>query len=52
MNRGMSLLEFNFEQQADIVEDYYRLLKNASAAGPMVLSIYGYFANQVREDHC
>lgn len=49
MNCGMSLLDFNFEQQADIVEDYYRLLKNPGAAGPLVLSVYTYFAAQVRE---
>ena len=47
MNQGKKLMDFNFEQQADIIEDYYRLQKNASAAGPLVLSIYTYFANDL-----
>ena len=41
--RGGSLLEFNFEQQADIVEDYYKILKKPDVGGPMMNNIYEYF---------
>jgi hypothetical protein len=46
-----SLLSFNFEQQADIIEDYYRLMKNPTLAQPMVLHIYKYFADQLKTGH-
>jgi len=47
MLKGGSLLDFNFEQQADIIEDYYRIKENPSASGPMNLSVYAYFAKEV-----
>lgn len=47
MLKGGSLLDFNFEQQADIIEDYYRIKENPSAEGPMNLSIYAYFVKEV-----
>ncbi|MBC7883948.1 MAG: hypothetical protein H7X99_00635 [Saprospiraceae bacterium] len=50
MIKGGSLLDFNFEQQADIIEDYYKMLHNQDSAGPMNLSIYEYFVREVRGD--
>jgi hypothetical protein len=47
MLKGGSLLDFNFEQQADIIEDYYRIKENPTAAAPMNLSVYAYFAKEV-----
>jgi hypothetical protein len=47
MLKGGSLLDFNFEQQADIIEDYYRIKENPTASGPMNLSVYAYFAKEV-----
>ncbi len=47
MLKGGSLLDFNFEQQADIIEDYYRIRENPTAAAPMNLSVYAYFAKEV-----
>lgn len=47
MLKGGSLLDFNFEQQADIIEDYYRIRENPTADAPMNLSVYAYFAKEV-----
>ena len=47
MLKGGSLLDFNFEQQADIIEDYYRIKENPTASAPMNLSVYAYFAKEV-----
>lgn len=47
MLKGGSLLDFNFEQQADIIEDYYRIKENPTASAPMNLSVYVYFAKEV-----
>lgn len=47
MLRGGSLFDFNFEQQADIIEDYYKMKQNPAKAGPMLLQTYNYFANQL-----
>ncbi|MBK8667976.1 MAG: hypothetical protein IPN89_00350 [Saprospiraceae bacterium] len=47
MLRGGSLLEFNFEQQADIIEDYYKINTHPDLAGSMQLSIYRYFAKEL-----
>lgn len=42
-----SLMDFNFEQQAEIVEDYYRLMKNPASFHPMLQSVYTYFVNKI-----
>lgn len=47
MLKGGSLLDFNFEQQADIIEDYYRIKENPTTSAPMNLSVYAYFAKEV-----
>ena len=47
MLRGGSLLEFNFEQQADIVEDYYKIVINPDLVVPMVKSIYEYYIREL-----
>jgi hypothetical protein len=47
MLKGGSLLDFNFEQQADIIEDYYRIKENPTATAPMNLSVFAYFAKEV-----
>ena len=49
---GRRLAYFNFEQQADIIEDYY-LIKNGcrpqwGSAGPEDLIYYEYFLNEVK----
>ncbi|MBK9735296.1 MAG: hypothetical protein IPO92_10145 [Saprospiraceae bacterium] len=49
MLRGGSLLEFNFEQQADIIEDYFRICLTHSDTAPMNKTIYNYFVAQLRE---
>lgn len=43
MLKGGKLSDFNFEQQADIIEDYYRMISDLSKSGPMQNQIYGYF---------
>jgi len=43
MLRGGKLSDFNFEQQADIIEDYYRIMIDPIKSGPMHHHIYGYF---------
>lgn len=47
---GKRLLEFNFEQQADIIEDYYKLTQANDHASDMILSIYRYYALQLNEN--
>ncbi len=47
MLKGARLIDFNFEQQADIIEDYYKLTTNPDKAGPMYLNIYQYYAEQL-----
>jgi hypothetical protein len=47
MLSGGSLLAFNFEQQADIVEDYFKITKKSDLAGPMVKNIYEYFMREL-----
>jgi hypothetical protein len=46
---GKSLLEFNFEQQADIIEDFYNLTRTNDHANDMILSIYRYYALQLKD---
>lgn len=52
INQGKSILAFNYEQQADIVCDYYRIAegRNAqwSSANKSDLDSYQYFINQVQ----
>lgn len=48
MLRGGRLLEFNFEQQADIIEDYYLLVKNIHTS-PIHYQVYHYFGCQLNE---
>ena len=50
---GRSLLEFNLEQQADIVSDYYRIREGYPPrwghAGVASLPLYEYFVQQLRQ---
>ena len=52
INKGQSILAFNFEQQADIVCDYYRIGEGRSAQWSKAkledLDSYQYFINQVQ----
>lgn len=43
MVRGKRLTDFNFEQQADIVEDYYALRTHEDNVGAMHMEVYKYF---------
>jgi hypothetical protein len=51
INQGKQLLDFNLEQQADIITDYYRLSVNLPVqwgyASKQDLAIYKYFADQL-----
>ncbi|MBK8054309.1 MAG: hypothetical protein IPK35_13850 [Saprospiraceae bacterium] len=47
LNKGR-LMDFNFEQQAEIVEDYYRMIKNPAIAHPMLQSVYRYFVDDIK----
>lgn len=47
MLQKRSLLSFNFEQQAEIIQDYSRLSK-LNALNPLAESIYLYFVNQLK----
>lgn len=47
MLKGGKLIDFNFEQQADIIEDYYRILDRPEKLSPMQLSIYQYYVSQL-----
>ena len=49
MLQGRDLLSFNFEQQAEIIQDYCRL-HELDALNPMARSVYANFAGQVREE--
>lgn len=46
MLQGEDLLSFNFEQQAEIIQDYCRL-SELDALSPMARSVYIHFAGQV-----
>jgi len=49
MLKGGRLLDFNFEQQADIIEDYYNTcVKNKYTPGAMQTQIYKYFVDQLK----
>jgi hypothetical protein len=48
MLKNAKLTDFNFEQQADIIEDYYRMITHPARAGAMNLSIYQYYAEQLK----
>jgi len=43
MIKGKRLLDFNFEQQAEIIEDYYRLGQLKEWQRPIDLAVYEYF---------
>ncbi len=51
--RGALLTDFNAEQQADLLEDYYRLLHQLplqwGPGGPADLPYYQYFADQAKD---
>jgi hypothetical protein len=47
MLKGARLIDFNFEQQADIIEDYYRLLTEKEHVGALYLGVYKYYAEQL-----
>lgn len=51
--KGQRLLDFNYEQQADIVADFFSLLSGRSPrwgnAGPEDIDLYHYFVEQLRE---
>ena len=46
MLQGKDLLSFNFEQQAEIIQDYCKLTE-LNALNPMAQSVYSHYANQV-----
>ena len=46
MLQGKDLLSFNFEQQAEIIQDYCKL-NELAAFNPMAKSVYIHYANQV-----
>jgi hypothetical protein len=46
---GRNLTSFNFEQQAEIIEDYYRLSKGTSFS-PLESGVYAYYAGLLRAD--
>ncbi len=48
MLQGKELLSFNFEQQAEIIQDYCRL-SELGALNPMARSVYSHYSNQVLE---
>jgi len=48
MLQGKPLLSFNFEQQAEIIQDYCRL-SELNALNPMARSVYSQYAMQVFE---
>lgn len=48
MLQGRKLLSFNFEQQAEIIQDYCKL-HELDKLNPLARSVYGYFAEQVIE---
>ena len=47
MLRGRTLTSFNFEQQAEIIEDYYRIRSNRNTS-PMFDNVYGYYLGFVK----
>lgn len=49
MLKNGRLMDFNFEQQAEIIEDYYKITKNPSNVHPMIINIYTYFVGQVKK---
>jgi hypothetical protein len=48
MLKGKNITSFNFEQQAEILEDYYRKMKEENIS-PMEKSIYSYYVSLIRE---
>jgi len=52
INEGKSILAFNYEQQADIICDYFRIVEGKkaqwSSAGLADIDSYQYFLNQVQ----
>lgn len=48
MLQGKPLLSFNFEQQAEIIQDFCKL-NELNALNPMAKSVYTHYANQVFE---
>lgn len=49
MLKGNTLTHFNFEQQAEILEDYYRALSESNHS-PMVKNVFGYYVNMIRNE--
>ena len=51
INTGKQLKDFNFEQQGDIIEDYYRIKNGYSPTWGLgdqsKLAVYEHFANQL-----
>lgn len=47
MLKGGSLLDFNFEQQADIIEDFYRIQQQKDLAISMNMQVFRYFSSEV-----
>jgi hypothetical protein len=48
MLKGKNIKSFNFEQQAEILEDYYRKI-NGRNMSPMEISVYGYYAGLISD---
>jgi hypothetical protein len=47
MIKGASIYDFNFEQQAEIIEDYYKIMSGQIDTTPLVKSIFYYFYSQL-----
>ncbi len=45
--KGKALTDFNFEQQAEIIEDFYRSSLDTNRPSPMQAMVYGYFHQQL-----
>ena len=47
MIRGKKLEDFNFEQQAEIIEDYYKISVSSFIAGDFEKMVYAYYYSQL-----
>lgn len=48
MVQGKNITHFNFEQQAEIIEDYYRKMKEKKIS-PMEENVYRYYADAIQK---
>jgi Ca2+-binding RTX toxin-like protein len=47
LNNGQKLRSFSYEQQARIVEDYYKIREDGKTVNDQYLSLYAYFVQEV-----